>query len=110
MEAVEIPLVADNQTFATTINGTVYHLSVIWRGEYWVLDLADSNGSAIISGMPMITGADLLAQYRYINLGFSLVVLCDVAGQETRRNSISERSHISMFSRSNNVKKLDASL
>ncbi|EJE7210127.1 hypothetical protein M5L34_004964, partial [Escherichia coli] len=55
MQAVEIPLVADNQTFATTINGSVYHLSVIWRGEYWVLDLADSNGSAIISGIPMIT-------------------------------------------------------
>ncbi|CDK85353.1 probable bacteriophage protein STY1063 [Escherichia coli IS25] len=109
MEAVEIPLVADNQTFATTINGTVYQLSVIWRGEYWVLDLADSNGSAIISGIPMITGADLLAQYRYMNLGFSLVVLCDVAGQE-RRNSILERSHTSMFSRSNNVEKLDASL
>ncbi|EKE7000549.1 hypothetical protein OWJ38_003886, partial [Escherichia coli] len=57
MKAVEIPLVADNQTFATTINGSVYHLSVIWRGECWVLDLADSNGSAIISGIPMITGA-----------------------------------------------------
>ena len=107
MKAVEIPLVADNQTFATTINGSVYHLSVIWRGEYWVLDLADSNGSAIISGIPMITGADLLAQYRYMDLGFSLVVLCD--GRRIRRNSILERSHTSMFLRSNNVEKLDAS-
>lgn len=31
MKAVEIPLVADNQTFATTINGSVYHLSEV----YW---------------------------------------------------------------------------
>ena len=72
MKAVEITLVADNQTFATTIDGSVYHLSVIWRGEYWVLDLADSNGSAIISGIPMITGADLLAQYRYMDLDLEL--------------------------------------
>ncbi|EAT7906851.1 hypothetical protein QON05_002572 [Salmonella enterica] len=98
MEAVEIPLVADNQTFATTINGTVYHLSVIWRGEYWVLDLADSNGSVIISGMPMITGADLLAQYRYMNLGFSLVVLCDVAGQENPKQfDLGTFSHLYVF-------------
>ncbi|ECY5338487.1 hypothetical protein AVB71_19445 [Salmonella enterica subsp. enterica serovar Stanley] len=98
MEAVEIPLVDDNQTFATTINGTVYHLSVIWRGEYWVLDLADSNGSAIISGMPMITGADLLAQYRYMNLGFSLVVLCDVAGQENPTQfDLGTFSHLYVF-------------
>lgn len=98
MEAVEIPLVADNQTFATTINGTVYHLSVIWRGEYWVLDLADSNGSVIISGMPMITGADLLAQYRYMNLGFSLVVLCDVAGQENPTQfDLGAFSHLYVF-------------
>jgi hypothetical protein len=30
----------------------------------------------------MITGADLLAQYAYLNLGFSLVVDTDIAGQE----------------------------
>ena len=84
MKAVEIPLVADNQTFATTINGSVYHLSVIWRGEYWVLDLADSNGSAIISGIPMITGADLL--------------LCDVAGQENPTQfDLGTLSHLYVF-------------
>lgn len=110
MQAVEIPLVADNQTFATTINGSVYHLSVIWRGEYWVLDLADSNGSAIISGIPMITGADLLAQYRYMDLGFLWWCSATWQGRRIRRNSILERSHTSMFSRSNNVEKLDASL
>ena len=94
MKAVEIPLVADNQTFATTINGSVYHLSVIWRGEYWVLDLADSNGSAIISGIPMITGADLLAQYRYM----ALVVLCDVAGQENPTQfDLGTLSHLYVF-------------
>lgn len=98
MEAVEIPLVADNQTFATTLNGTVYRLSIMWRGVYWVLDLADGNGDAIISGIPMITGADLLAQYRYLNLGFSLVVLCDVAGQENPTQfDLGTFSHLYVF-------------
>ena len=98
MNAVEIPLVADNQTFATTINGALYHLSITWRGIYWVLDLADGNGATIISGMPMITGADLLAQYRYMNLGFSLVVLCDVAGQENPTQfDLGTFSHLYVF-------------
>lgn len=98
MYAVEIPLTADNQAFATTINGTVYHLSITWRGVYWVLDLSDSNGDAIISGMPMVTGADLLAQYRYMNLGFSLVVLCDVAGQENPTQfDLGTFSHLYVF-------------
>lgn len=98
MEAVEIPLVADNQTFATTLNGTVYRLSIMWRGVYWVLDIADGNGDAIISGIPMITGADLLVQYRYLNLGFSLVVLCDVAGQENPTQfDLGTFSHLYVF-------------
>lgn len=98
MEVVEIPLAADNQTFATAINGTVYQMSIIWRGVCWVLDLADSKGDAIISGIPMITGTDLLGQYRYLNLGFSLVVLCDVAAQENPTQfDLGTYSHLYVF-------------
>ncbi|MDM8921587.1 hypothetical protein QU870_35925, partial [Escherichia coli] len=50
------------------------------------------------SGIPMITGADLLAQYRYMDLGFSLVVLCDVAGQENPTQfDLGTLSHLYVF-------------
>jgi hypothetical protein len=35
-----------------------------------------------LPGLALVTGADLLAQYAYLNLGFSLVVGTDIAGQE----------------------------
>lgn len=37
----------------------------------------DSGGADLIKGIPLITGADLLAQYAYLGLGFALCVGCD---------------------------------
>lgn len=77
MAVTEIPLTPDNQKFSITLAGTDYQISILWRGEFWVMDLMDKSGSLIISGIPLVTGADLLAQYSYLALGFSLYVLCD---------------------------------
>ena len=35
----------------------------------WVLDIRDTNNNVIIGGIPLVTGADLLAQYGYKNIG-----------------------------------------
>lgn len=35
----------------------------------WTVDIASSNGSPIVNGVPIVTGCDLLAQYRH--LGFA---------------------------------------
>lgn len=35
----------------------------------WLLDIADTTGNPIVLGIPLVTGADLLEQYRH--LGFS---------------------------------------
>lgn len=82
MAISEIPLSPENQKFSIAIAGSTFQMSVIWRAEFWCLDLMDSSGAAIVTGMPMITGYDLLMQYRHLNLGFSLYVICDVEGQE----------------------------
>lgn len=98
MNAIELPLIAGNQTFSTTINGTLYQISIVWRGAFWTLDLADSNGDAIVSGMPMITGADLLGQHQHLGFGFSLVVMCDIAGQENpTQYDLGTYSHLYIF-------------
>ena len=40
----------------------------------WVLDIADASGNDILSGLPLVTGADLLAQYGYLGFGGGLWV------------------------------------
>ncbi|HDS4945079.1 TPA: hypothetical protein QHY57_005346, partial [Klebsiella pneumoniae subsp. ozaenae] len=52
-------------------------MAVTWRAAFWCLDIMDSTGADLIKGIPLITGANLLAQYRYLGLGFSLYVNCD---------------------------------
>lgn len=82
MALSEIPLSPDGQSFNIALGGTNYQVRVTWRGLFWCMDLMTGSGTIIIAGMPMITGYDLLEQYRHLNLGFSLYVICDVEGQE----------------------------
>lgn len=77
MTVSEIPLSPDNQKFAITLAGQNFQMSITWRAAFWCLDIMDSSGADLIKGVPLITGADLLAQYDYIGLGFSLYVGCD---------------------------------
>jgi len=77
MKITEIPLTPDNQQFDISINNINYQMRILWRENSWFLDLNDGNGAAIITGIPLITGADLLAQYVYLQLGFGLWVLSD---------------------------------
>ncbi|HGV5140215.1 TPA: hypothetical protein ACNHEP_002704 [Klebsiella pneumoniae] len=57
-------------------------MTVTWRAAFWCLDIMDSSGADLIKGIPLITGTDLLAQYRYLELGFSLYVGCDNQSSE----------------------------
>lgn len=74
----EIPLeVGTPQTFSATLGGAEYRFTVRYLNVQdggWVIDIADSAGNHIISGMPMVTGCDLLAQYRHLGFGGGLYV------------------------------------
>jgi hypothetical protein len=79
-QVYEIPMVAGVPSFQVIrLSGTILQVAAHWCAPLnaWVLDLADVAGNAIVSGIPMITGADLLAQYRYLNLGGALVAQSD---------------------------------
>jgi len=39
-----------------------------------VLYIADDTGNSLLSGIPLVTGADLLEQFSYIGIGGALVV------------------------------------
>lgn len=76
----EIPLVPSTaQSFTITLVGVTYTMTVTWcaPASCWMLDIADQNAVPIVPGIPMITGADLLEAYGYLNIGGQLIVQTD---------------------------------
>jgi hypothetical protein len=71
-----IPLQPANQRFTITLAGVRYQMTVRWNdmNQAWTLDLADANANAIISGIPLVTGRDLLAPFGYLGIGGKLIV------------------------------------
>ena len=74
----EVPLNGQPQTLRITLGNVPYQLTVRWRNACgWVLDIATVDGAPILQGVPLVTGADLLAQYRYLGIPGSLFVSTD---------------------------------
>lgn len=72
-----IPLLPSQpQSLQVSINGVTYTMKVRWcdPAQCWMLDISDVSGNPILQGIPLITGTDLLSQYAYLDLGFSLLV------------------------------------
>lgn len=95
MAIEEIPLTADNQQFNITLAGTTWQVRILWRGSCWVIDLQDERGEALVSGLPLVTGVDLLAQYAWLQPGFKLIVVCDTNGQDyPTQTDLGSSSHL----------------
>lgn len=65
------------QRFSITLGQVEYRLTLRYRDVAeggWVLDIADAGGAPILAGVPLVTGADLLAQYAHLNFGGKLWV------------------------------------
>ena len=80
MAVFEIPLTPAAQTFSISLGGTSYQLTLMWRDATmggWFLDIADAASNAIISGVPLVPGVNLLEQYAYLGIGGGLVVQTD---------------------------------
>lgn len=77
----EIPLSPQPQTFQIALVGTTYGFLVQWNvaNASWVIDISDASGNPIVSGIPMVTGCDLLDQFGYLSFGFALVAQTDNA-------------------------------
>jgi len=74
-----IPLqVGVPQKLSVQLNGVTYQFTILYRNDsvipQWTLDIADVAGNPLIRGIPLVTGADLLAQYKHIISGGLLVV------------------------------------
>lgn len=67
MAYIEVPITADlpHQSFSVKLDGAVYQLRLRYnsRAGHWALDLTDAAGTALLSGIAIRLGVDLLAQY-----------------------------------------------
>lgn len=76
----EIPLSPQPQVFGITIGGSPYRLRFLYQNVTqggWTMDVMDSSSNPIVCGIPLVTGANLLAQYAYLGVQGSLYVQSD---------------------------------
>ncbi len=77
MASVEIPLRATPERFTVSLLGVSYGFQAFWcdPASVWVINLSDGNGAPLVNAIPLITGADLLEQFRYLGIGGQLFVI-----------------------------------
>ena len=75
----KIPLTPVPQDFGIVLASVSYNCRLQWNtvALCWVLDIYDQNDNLLVGGIPLITGADLLAQYSYLDFGGQLIAQTD---------------------------------
>jgi hypothetical protein len=74
-----IPLqVGTPQTFGIQLGSKSYQLTFAYRNDLaglggWFMDIADAIGNALVSGIAVVTGCDLLGPYQYLGFGGAIV-------------------------------------
>lgn len=68
-----VPLVPQAQQLQITLGTTVYNLLLQWNvpNACWMMDILDQDNVPIIAGLPLVTGADLLSPFEYLEIGGS---------------------------------------
>lgn len=77
----EIPLTSGAQSFSVPLAGVTYSMRLRCCGveaPSWVLDVSTEAGDPLVSGLPLVTGCDLLAQHGHLGIGGGLYVVSDI--------------------------------
>lgn len=75
-----------NQTFKTVLPlgkrnvELTIQLSFREVAGYWTMNITDKDGKMLLSGIPLLKGGNLLAQYAYLDLGYLAVVEVNPTG------------------------------
>ena len=67
------------ERFRITIGGVERQVTHRWNhfAAAWVMDVTDADGVPFLTGIPLVTGADLAGQFEYLALGGQLIVQTD---------------------------------
>ncbi|WP_036769330.1 phage baseplate plug family protein [Photorhabdus australis] len=101
MPVSEIPLTANNQTFAIKLGNTDIKMRLIYRDiAGWVMDIQDKSGVELLTGASLIPGVNLLEQYPYIGINGMLVIASDADSAEyPTKDSLGLSSHLYFIQR-----------
>jgi hypothetical protein len=79
MTIQEVPLQNSAQKFSIELVKTVYNCTVTWNsfGGAWILDIATAQNTPLVTGIPIVTGCDLLKQFPEFDFGGKLVAQTD---------------------------------
>lgn len=80
LNAYKIPLVNIPQRFAISLNGRSFIIVCRYNPEIpsWQLSFYDGDTEELLfDNMPLVTGVDLLAQYKHLGIDGSLIVFTD---------------------------------
>lgn len=93
----EVPTNPFNQYLSTSLAGVTYYILLQWNpaSECWIMQIQDQNQNVLASGVPLITGADLLAQLDYLGIGGGMIVQSDNDPQEVPNySSLGSTGHL----------------
>jgi hypothetical protein len=87
MNVFKIPLTPVPQSFSIVLGGVHYTINLHWNAaeqmQSWVIDISGADAQTpVVNGIPLVTGCDLLEQYRY--LGFNGGLMAYVNGSDER--------------------------
>ena len=75
----ELPFTGRQQYVNITLAAVRYRFKLAWNvyASCWILDILQADGVPIARGLPIVTGADMLAQFEYLEVGGQFLVTTD---------------------------------
>lgn len=93
----EIPLIAKAQTFKISLAGVYYWLTVKFNSysSNWNISIADVNKVVLLDNIPLLSGVNLLEQFKHFNIGGTLICKTDNAvDANPTYNNLGGLSHV----------------
>ena len=84
MTVYSIPLTSGAQKFQVSLGDQTVQIRLVWRtaeGGGWFMDVMQTDGTAIVAGVPLRCGVNLFDQYEYLGLG---KMQCMLDGDDSR--------------------------
>lgn len=76
----EFPLRPEAQRMTIALGEIEYQFRFGWADSTeggWFIDIADATGNALINGLPLTAGEDVLQQFAYLNIGGEIRIETD---------------------------------